>query len=62
MPLIMFIILIMEISTKKGTATAVPKIALFAREEAAAVLAATDENIFDELNAVININSFLNMQ
>ena len=48
--------------TKKGTARAVPKIAKFAREEAVAEHTATDENILvDDTNAVILINSFINM-
>ena len=54
---------IILISTKKGTATAVPIIAKFAREEAAAVFAATDENILvNDTECDIVINSFINMQ
>lgn len=54
---------IMLAITKKGTARAVPNIAKFAREEAVAVLAATDENILvNDTDAIILINSFVNMR
>ena len=61
---IMLVVHIMEMSTKKDTATAVPKTKiLYAHKEEAATIAATDENILSkDLNAVITTISSLNIQ